>query len=290
VAESLAVATIGAPFDPAHVTRLIDDQAPDLEERGEARVHIGGHSFRIKAQLLEDLDEQHLSESIRQMKRALLIFHSPIDEVVGIDNAASIYQAAKHPKSFVSLDRADHLLSRDGDAEFVAGLLASWVTRYVDVPTEAPARPLQAEHGVVEVHAGPEGLVNQVVASGHRLVADEPESVGGTDRGPSPYDLLLAALGSCTAMTLRMYADHKKWPLEGVDLRLHHAKVPADECPDCRVHGTKVDQITREIRVEGPLDEAQVARLGEIADRCPVHRTLKSDIVIRSETTKAGEG
>lgn len=278
--EVTAVATIAAPCDPTHVRDLIEARAPDLRERGEATVSLGGRSFKVRAQLLDDLEEQRQRDRLANLKRALLVFHSPFDQVVGVDNARRLFEAAKHPKSFVSLDRADHLLSEPADAEFVASVLASWAARYVDDRPELEPRPVRGEHGVVEAVAGASGFRNEIVTGAHGLLADEPESVGGTDAGPAPYDLLLAALGACTTMTLRMYADRKGWPLQGIKVRLNHKKVPSDECPECRTEGLKVDRIEKVIEVIGPLDDDQRKRLLEIADRCPVNRTLKSDPLI----------
>jgi len=280
VPESRAVATIGAPFDPAHLKRHLVDGEADLAARGEAAIALAGRTIHVKAQLLEDLAAQPQAERLAGLRRALIIFHSPLDEVVGVDHARRIYEAAKHPKSFVSLDRADHLLTRRADAELVASVLSAWAVSHVEQTEPTQEREVRLEHGVVEAHLGPEGFRNAIVAGRHRLVADEPASVGGEDAGPAPYDLLLSGLGACTTMTLRMYAKRKGWPLEGVKVRLTHARVPADECPECRAEGPRVDKIEKVITLEGPLDDAQRERLLAIADRCPVNRTLKSDPLI----------
>lgn len=205
--------------------------------------------------------------------------HSPIDDVVGIDHARRIFKAKKHPKSFVSLDDADHLLLRSGDAEYAAEVLAAWAGRYLPA-TDAAGD--DTEHGVVRVVGGPSGYTQAITAGHHRMVADEPAKVGGDDLGATPYDYLLAALGACTSMTLRMYADRKKWPLEGVEVTLQHGRVHARDCEDCTSQDGKVDEIRREIAIQGDLDAAQRARLLEIADRCPVHRTLTNEIKIRT--------
>lgn len=276
-----AVATIGAPCDPAHVTHLLAESRGEIESRGEATVTLAGRQFKIKKQFLDDLEQTRMTETIRQLKCALLVCHSPVDQVVGIENAAHIFQAAKHPKSFISLDHADHLLSNEAAAFYAGAMIAAWSQRYVSRERREREAISGAEPGVF-VHVSREGYLTEVQARQHALIADEPAQVGGSDRGPTPYELLLAALGSCTAMTLRMYADRKNWPLESVDVRLQHKKIHAADCGNCESKTGKIDKIEREIRVEGALDEVQRARLLEIADRCPVHRTLTSDIVISS--------
>ncbi len=276
-----AVVTIGAPADPKHVAHLIGDARETIEQTGQATVTLAGRSFLIKKQFLEDLEETRMDETIRGLRRALLVCHSPIDQTVGIENAARIFQAAMHPKSFLSLDKADHLLSNEADAFYVGRAAAAWATRYLDVPAAADGDPDAAGSQVV-VRTGREHYYTEIVASGHRLTVDEPESVGGTDRGGTPYDLLLGALGSCTSITLRMYADRKSWPLEEIVVRLSHAKIHASHCETCETTEGKVDRIEREIELIGDLSGEQQARLLEIADRCPVHRTLHSEILVET--------
>ena len=219
------------------------------------------------------------------MKKALLIFHGPRDAIVGIDNAAKIFQAAKHPKSFISLDDADHLLSRREDAAYVASSLAAWVERYIDDQDKKQVLPYPGPEGWVSVAETGRGKFQQEIVSGrHRLVGDEPEDYGGLDSGPSPYDFLNMALGTCTSMTLRLYAEHKKLPLERVKVHVTHEKIHAEDCVNCSEgREGRVDLFEREIEIEGELDAAARARLLEIADRCPVHKTLEmsSEIVTR---------
>jgi len=283
IPDAVAVATIAAPSDTSHLGERLIRIAPELDERGEAEVRLGGRHFRVRRELVEDLRESSLGPAIAGLNRALLVMHSPSDEAVGIDNAWRIFEKAKHPKSFVSLDDADHLLlRRESDARYAADVLAAWAERYLDDEDETGVGQTENERGVVEVMGGSAGYLQQVVAGPHRFVADEPLSAGGTDLGPTPYDLLLAGLGACTSMTLKMYADRKGWPLEQVDVRLQHDRVHAKDCEDCASSKGRVDVIERVVRVEGDLDAEQRARLLEIADRCPVHRTLENEIKIRT--------
>lgn len=277
--EVRAVVTVGAPAEPAHVRGLFADRASTNESEGEALVQLAGRPFRIKRQFLEDLEAQCSRERIGALRRALLVMHSPQDNLVGIDNARRIFEAARHPKSFVSLDGADHLLSRSADATYVGNVLAAWAARYVP-DVEAAVR--DEEPRTVEVRGGRAGLRQQIRLGPHTLVADEPERLGGTDAGPNPYDLLLASLGACTSMTLRMYANHKKWPLDEVRVTLAHQKVHAADCESCETQTGKLDDVERRIVLEGDLDAEQRARLIEIADRCPVHRTLHGEVRVRT--------
>jgi putative redox protein len=284
--EAVAVATIGAPCDTEHLGRMLVSRAPEIESEGEAEVQLGPARFTVRRQLLEDLREQRMRQHIGELGKALLVMHSPVDEVVGVDHARRIYESARHPKSFVSLDDADHLLTDPQDARYVAEVLAAWAGRYVETAEPELADRLgEGERGQVTVVGGGvgEGFRQQVFARDHALVADEPESVGGSDTGPTPYDLLLAALGTCTSMTLRMYAERKRWPLEAVRVDLSHSRVHAKDCDECEGEGGKISRIERKLAVDGDLDDEQRARLLEIADRCPVHKTLMGDIEIPTE-------
>ncbi|MAB15474.1 bifunctional alpha/beta hydrolase/OsmC family protein [Parvibaculum sp.] len=280
VPEARAVATISAPYSAEHVKAHLRDSLDEIESAGEAEVLLAGRSFRIRKQFLDDIEGRTLAGEIAHMNKALIVFHAPLDEIVSIDNATEIFAAAKHPKSFVSLDDADHLLSRRKDAVYVADVLSAWASRFIDDKGhEGAMEPL--EDGVVRVEETRAGKLQQRIAMrDHVLTADEPEDLGGMDSGPTPYDLLLAALGACTSMTLRMYADRKKWPLERVRVDLTHKRVHAEDCADCETETGMIEVLTRDITVTGDLDEAQREKLLEIADKCPVHRTITHEMHI----------
>jgi uncharacterized OsmC-like protein/alpha-beta hydrolase superfamily lysophospholipase len=278
-----AVATIGAPFDPAHVTNLFGDRIPDIESDGDADVTIAGRTFTVSRQFLRDVEGRRMEETLAELGRPLVIFHSPIDNVVGIENAAKLYTAARHPKSFVSLDDADHLLLDEADSRYVGDVLAAWASRYLEPRSERTVEQAASDGDPrVSARTGTEGYVTEILARGHALIADEPASVGGTDLGPTPYDLLAAALGACTTMTLRMYAQRKEWPLEEASVRIAHKKIHAEDEEACEDREARMDSLEREVTLEGPLDDEQRERLMEIADRCPVHRTLSAGVVIET--------
>ncbi|MDZ7780074.1 MAG: bifunctional alpha/beta hydrolase/OsmC family protein [Gemmatimonadota bacterium] len=292
IESSRAVATIGAPFDPAHVTHTFGDKLSEIEEEGDAEVRIAGRSFTVERKFLRDIEGHRTEQALATLNKPVLFFHSPVDEVVGIENAAKLYTAARHPKSFVSLDDAGHLLLDEHDARYVGDVLAAWASRYVEArETDRPSEDTRAASAPsddrVSARTGDEGYVTEILASGHALLADEPAAAGGTDLGPNPYDLLSAALGACTTMTLRMYAQRKGWPLEEASVRLRHRKIHQQDEEACADREARMDRIEREVRLVGPLDEEQRARLMEIADRCPVHRTLGAGVVI--ETRESGD-
>jgi putative redox protein len=286
IPDAKAVATIAAPADPSHVTKLFHDKTADIEASGEAEVDLAGRRFTIRKPFLDDIAARTITDCLGRMRKALLVMHGPRDAVVGIDNATSIFTSAKHPKSFVSLDDADHLLSRKADAIYAAQVLAAWAARYLDIvqPDAGAAGPSPEPEpdGVVVQETGKGRFANTVVAGPHRLAADEPPSVGGTNTGPSPYDWLLGGLGACTSMTIRMYADHKGWRLTRATVTLRHSKIHATDCAECETKQGKIDLIEREVALEGDLDESQRERLLEIADKCPVHRTLTTENVVRT--------
>ena len=280
IPETLAVATIGSPLEPDHVLGLLKDSVGKIEAEGDAQVDIAGRGFRIKKQFLDDIRSQKIGGALAHLGKALMVMHSPRDTIVNIDNASKIFLAARHPKSFVSLDPADHLMSNRADAIYAGQLLADWALRYVPAPqAEAPS----AQPGKVLVRETREGKYsNQVFVGPHVIRADEPVAAGGLDTGPGPYDLLCASLGACTSMTLRTYADSKGIPLERVSVELEHGKIYAADCAECETREGKIDRIERLITLEGKLDPQQRQRLLEIADKCPVHRTLHSEVVISS--------
>lgn len=281
IPDARAVVTISAPYEPAHVTGLFKEHVAKIRDHGEVEVSLAGRPFRIKREFLDDVAEQRITEHLANLRRALLVFHSPTDDIVGIENASRIFTSAKHPKSFVSLAGADHLLSKRSDAVYVANVIAAWAERYFEQPAERSDE--QIETGTVLVRETGGGKFQQEILSGpHRFLADEPVKAGGLDSGPGPYDLLLAALGACTSMTLRLYADHKKLPLKRVSVQLVHNRIHAEDCLNCETKEGMVDRIDRNITMEGQLDAEQRKRLLEIADKCPVHRTLKSEIEIRT--------
>ena len=284
IAEVRAVATIGAPADPGHLSHLFAESLDEIEAQGEAQVTLAGRSFTIRKQFLDDIRGRRLAEDIGAMRKALLVLHSPHDDTVGIDNAATIFQAARHPKSFVSLDDADHLLTRRADAEYAANVIAGWASRYVPATDVPEATAQEGEVTVVETHENP--FAQSIAAGPHHLRADEPANMGGGNSGPTPYDLLLSGLGACTAMTVRMYARRKKIALDDVVVRLRHEKIHAADCESCETRAGRVDRIERTIELRGSLDDATRQRLLEIADKCPVHRTLTNEVVIE---TRAAE-
>jgi putative redox protein len=288
IPQAKAVVTIGAPFDPDHVTRNFAHALDTIRADGAAEVTLEGRSFRIGRAFVEDVAAERLGPAIADLHRALLILHAPRDEVVGIDNATRIFVAAKHPKSFVTLDTADHLITDPRDADYAAEVIAAWVGRYV--PLDPPAPPPGAPEGVVRVaESSAEGFLQDISAGPrHHVLADEPESYGGTDRGMSPYNFLAAGLGACTSMTIRMYARRKGWPLSHVSVDVTHDKVHAQDAGHANGGpGEKIDRFTRVIRLTGDLDAEQRARLLEIADKCPVHRTLEGGASIATRLDDA---
>ena len=290
IPTTAAVVTIAAPFSPANVRRLLGVATDQIEQSGQATVSISGREFIIRKSLLDDLATQQPTET-RHFKVALLVMHSPLDQVVGIENAAAIYGAASHPKSFISLDSADHLLSDAGDSSYAGGIIAAWSARYLTLPDTSPHSRIPPEviDNRVTARTGADGFRTELFANGFPLVADEPVAYGGGNEGPSPYEYLLAALGACTGMTIRMYARSKGWPLEDVVVRLSHQKIHAEDCRDCDEKAGQIDSIERELEFYGKLDDTQRQRLLEIAGRCPVHRTLTGEVRIGT-TLRPREG
>ena len=285
VPDAVGVVTIGAPANAAHVTHNFAADLSDIVEKGTATVTLAGREFTITKQFLDDLAEQNFLNRLATMKKALLVCHAPLDEYVSIDNASTIFTAARHPKSFLSLDTADHLLRNRNDGIYVANVIATWASRYL--PSAEPAATLP--EGVVEVSETRTGKFQQHVRAGHHLLfADEPAAVGGDDLGPGPYDYLLAALGACTSMTMRLYAERKGIAADRFSIRLSHRRTYAEDCTDCETIEGKIGEITRDISIEGDLPDSVRDRLMEIADKCPVHETLTHEIKIRSRLVPQG--
>jgi putative redox protein len=286
IPEAKAVVTIAAPSDPVHVTHLFKDKIEDIRAQGKVEVQLAGRPFHIKREFIDDIAEQNLMSQVAKLHKALLVMQSPTDDTVGIDNATRIFVAAKHPKSFVSLAGSDHLLSGKRDAAYVADVIAAWAERYIEPAAAQPDAAGEAPRSVV-VRETRNGKFQQTVTTGpHQMLADEPVAAGGQDSGPGPYDFVLAGLGACTSMTMRMYADRKSLPLDRVTVTLKHSKIYAKDCEECETRDGMLDQIDRVISIEGALDADQRKRLMEIADKCPVHRTLTSEIRI---VTKAAD-
>jgi putative redox protein len=278
-----AVSTIAAPAELKGLFRFIDGPPLEkLEKDGETKINISGKDFKIKTQFLNDLRQDNMAEAIRALRRPLLIFHSPVDQIVSIDQAAKIFTAARHPKSFISLDKADHLLANREDSLYVGSVLAAWVSKYLKISEKKYIQPELSDNRIT-ARTGTTGFRTEIIANGHSLVADEPIPVGGANSGPSPYDLLVSALGACTGMTIRMYADRNKLPLDSVIVRLRHDKIHAEDCQDCEDPRSKIDFIEREIELNGDLDQPTRQKILEIANRCPVHKTLESGSRIASK-------
>ncbi|MGD8654082.1 MAG: alpha/beta fold hydrolase, partial [Desulfobacterales bacterium] len=285
ISSATAVVTIAAPADPRHVAQSLGSVTQIIQSRGEAEVSLAGRTFKLKKQFFDDLQLVNMKEVLKNLNPALLVLHSPVDETVGIENAAQIFQAARHPKSFISLDKADHLLTQQTDSLYAGAVIAAWAAKYIDDSDKDQPSGDTVQHQVT-AQIGRSPYVTDIMAAGHSLVADEPQSMGGADLGPAPFDLLMASLGACKAITLRMYSDRKNWPLDGVTVQLNHKKIDAADCETCQTKEGQLDQFECEIDLAGELDDEQKKRLLQIADRCPVHRTLHSEIVVRSELKK----
>ncbi|GAB4199544.1 MAG: bifunctional alpha/beta hydrolase/OsmC family protein [Wenzhouxiangellaceae bacterium] len=272
-----AVVSINAPADPEHVLNQMEPSLETIEKEGSAEVRLGGRPFRIARKFVDDVRQFDLLSGLNQMRRALLVMHTPVDTVVSVSNAQQIFSHASHPKSYISLDDADHLLSDPADSAYVGRQIVTWVQRYLQ-----PAAPLETA-GVSASGRTDAGFLTLLRSGHHQWLADEPESYGGSDRGPGPYELLAGALAACTSMTLNMYARHKKLPVVRVHCEVEHQRIHAQDCADCASQEGKVDVLTRRIRIEGELSTEQHQRMLEIADRCPVHKTLSREIKIRTE-------
>jgi len=282
VPECEGVVTIGSPADAQHVAHQFETDIEAIERDGEAEVRLAGRPFTIQKQFLDDIRATSVEE-IHQLKPDLLVMHSPADTTVDIREAERIYVSATHPKSFVSLDKADHLLSNAKDSEYVAEVIASWATRFLPQPNDDS--PSVAKGEVFASERDHKFMID-LHSDTHHWQADEPVRAGGKNAGPDPYEHLLAAVGSCTAMTVRMYADRKQWPLDDVKIRLKHHRTHQTDCEDCEDKPRQLDVIERKLEFVGDLTEEQRARLMQIADKCPVHRTLTGSLSITSEEVR----
>lgn len=290
IRSAKVVATVAAPADPAHVTHLFDGSREEIEARGEAEVRLAGRPFRIRKQLIKDLESVEWRERVRRLRRPLLVFHSPVDETVNVSNASEIFEAALHPKSFISLNQADHLISNSRDSQFVGRMLAAFAEHYLPADSNetnseknsSSGRQVDYDLPVTAVITG-EGLKTVLDAGGIRMQADEPADVkGGSGSAPTPYGYLAASLAACTAMTLRMYATMKKLSVDRIEVSVRHDRIHAKDCAECETREGKIDRLTRQLLIEGDIDDSVKDRMTEIADRCPVHRTLESEIHIET--------
>ena len=272
-----AVATIGAPSNPKHVKHLIQNSVEEIKATGKANVSIGGRPFTIKKQFLDDIETKSLPNIAKNLRKALLVMHSPQDTTVGIENAEEIYLAARHPKSFVTLDGANHLLMKKEDSVYVGSLIATWAKRYISIPK---IETVKTTHQAVASLDAEDGFTTQMTVGSHTMMADEPTSFGGNDFGPSPYEFVSAGLSACTAMTVQMYVKRKGWDLQNIEVHTSHTKVAKQFVENGEQKEIKVDTFNREIKLKGNLDDKQIQRMLQIADKCPVHKTLHSDIEV----------
>ncbi|MBT8295151.1 MAG: alpha/beta fold hydrolase [Gramella sp.] len=274
-----AIVTINAPSNLTHVKKHFESSLEDIENEGSASIKIGGRSFRIKKHFIEDLKAHEGADSLKKIRTPLLIMHSPQDEIVSIDHAEELYKAAWHPKSFISLDGSDHMLSEKADSEYAGSVIAAWAGKYI---SKSKVPDLETDHEVM-ANLGSQGFTTQIIAGNHQFIADEPIDFGGSDLGPNPYELVSSGLAACTSMTIQMYARRKKWEVKNVETHVNYSKKHADDCENCENAKAKIDSFDREITIQGNLDEKQIKRLMEIADKCPVHKTLSSQAQIHTK-------
>jgi len=277
------IATIGSPSNPEHVKNLLNYNKEKLANSNAYEVNIGGRPFQIQKQFIDDIEQYDLLKKIKQLKKALLILHSPQDTIVEVKNAAELFHHAFHPKSFVSLDGANHLLTRKEDALYAADVIGAWASRYVNLEVEVPSR-LSTEGEQMVVHLNLEdNFTSQIFTEKHQLITDEPKSVGGDDLGPSPYELLNSAIGACTVMTLKLYAERKGWDLKEVFVYLSHTKKLAEQIESEKTLSGTIDVISKQLKFIGNLDNTQKEKLKSIAAKCPVHKTVVGNLVIETK-------
>lgn len=277
-----AVATVGAPATVTHVTHLFSHAIEDVAKKGEVKVHIGGRPFKINKEFVNDFSKTDLPEITKKLRKPLLVMHAPFDSVVGIENAHEIYHNAMHPKSFISLDNADHLLSNKADSLYVGNLIGTWADKYFPLE-ENKMIATKGEQLVGHLNLVEDNFTTSIQTKNHSFIADEPAHIGGDDFGPSPYDFLSAALASCTVMTLKMYAERKKWDLQEVFVYITYSKKHSEDLGIDLEKPTRLDHLQKKLKFIGNLDDTQKNRLKEIASKCPVHKTLLTTTIIDTQ-------
>lgn len=277
-----AVATVGAPATVSHVMHLFSHGIENVKQKGEVEVNIGGRPFKIDEAFVADFGKTDLPDITKNLRKPILIMHAPFDAIVSIENAHQLYKDAHHPKSFVSLDDADHLLTKSKDSLYVGNMIGTWVQRYFE-PKDNSILQTKGEQLVAHLNVLEDKFTTSIQTKKHHFIADEPESVGGSDFGPSPYDFLSAGLAACTVMTLKMYAQRKKWDLQEVYVYITYSKKHSDDLMLDLEKPLQVDHLQKRLKFIGDLDEKQKARLKEIASKCPVHKTLITHTVIETE-------
>ncbi len=277
-----AIATIGAPATVGHVTHLFSHAIEEVAQKGEVEVKIGGRPFKINEEFVANFSKTNLPKITKELRKPILVMHAPFDKVVGIDNAHEIYHNAMHPKSFISLDDADHLLTKPTDSIYVGNMIGTWVDKYFP-PEDNKMIATEGEQLVGHLNILEDNFTTSIQTKKHSFIADEPASIGGDDFGPSPYDYLSASLAACTVMTLKMYAQRKQWDLQEVFVYITYSKKHSDEL-DINIETTKqIDHLNKKLKFIGNLDEKQKQRLKEIASKCPVHKTLITTTIIDTE-------
>ncbi|MFT4780963.1 MAG: putative OsmC-like protein/pimeloyl-ACP methyl ester carboxylesterase [Psychroserpens sp.] len=279
-----AVATVGAPATISHVKHLFSHGIDDIKNKGRVAVNIGGRPFKIDEEFVSDFDKTDLPAVVKALRKPLLILHSPTDTIVGIKNAEQLYNNAHHPKSFVTLDDADHLLSKTRDSSYAGDIIGAWVKRYFP-QQENKMLDTSGEQLVAHLNLKEDNFTTTIQTAKHNFIADEPDSVGGDDFGPSPYDFISAGLAACTVMTLKIYAERKKWDLQEVYAHITYSKKHSDDLMLDVDKPTRIDHLSKKLTFIGDLDESQRQRLKEIASKCPVHKTLQSEVIIDTELT-----
>ncbi|MBO3115669.1 alpha/beta fold hydrolase [Winogradskyella sp. DF17] len=277
-----AIATVGAPATIGHVKHLFSHAIEDVKEKGKVKINIGGRPFEIDENFVSEFDKTDLQTIVKNLRKPLLIMHSPFDKIVGIENAQDLYLNAHHPKSFVTLDAADHLLTRETDSQYVGEVIGTWAKRYFP-KTENTMLSTEGEQLVAHLNIVEDNFTTFIQTKNHTFTADEPEEIGGNDFGPSPYEYLNAALAACTVMTLKLYAERKQWDLNEVFIYISHSRKHSD---DLRAEVEKpkyLDHISKKLKFVGNLDDSQKERLKEIASRCPVHKTIASEVIFETE-------